>query len=92
MNSSKSTACLLSLIAFCLSPVFSTAEVNKAEQIAPDVYSHEGDIKSSGHCNNGWIGFEERGQSSTLTQVAALGFTRIDGHLGGGALNLNSSR
>ena len=61
MNSSKSTACLLSLIVFCLSPVFSTAEVNKAEQIAPDVYSHEGDIKSSGHCNNGWISFEERG-------------------------------
>src|SRR5580704_4007010 len=35
------------------------AEVNKAEQIAPDVYFHEGDIKGHGHCNNGWIVFED---------------------------------
>jgi cyclase len=35
------------------------AEVNKVEQIAPDVYFHEGDIKGSGHCNNGWIVFED---------------------------------
>ena len=37
----------------------STAEVNKAEQIAPEVYFHEGDIKGHGHCNNGWIVFED---------------------------------
>src|SRR5262245_19401888 len=35
------------------------AEVNKVEQIAPDVYFHEGDLKGSGHCNNGWIMFED---------------------------------
>ena len=35
------------------------AEVNKAEKIAPDVYFHEGDIKGKGHCNNGWIVFED---------------------------------
>src|SRR3954466_10716628 len=35
-----------------------SAEVNKAEKIAPDVYFHEGDIKGHGHCNNGWIVFE----------------------------------
>jgi cyclase len=35
------------------------AEVNKAEQIAPDVYFHEGDLKGHGHCNNGWIVFDD---------------------------------
>jgi cyclase len=40
-------------------PVLSIAEVNKAEQIAPNVYFHEGDIKGSGHCNNGWVVFED---------------------------------
>jgi len=59
MNSAKSTAWFLSLIAFCSSPTLSKAEVNKAEQVAPDVYFHEGDIKTSGHCNNGWIVFED---------------------------------
>src|SRR5688572_32299213 len=59
MNSSQPTACFLSLAAFCLLPVFSIAEVNKVEQVAPDVYFHEGDIKTSGHCNNGWIVFED---------------------------------
>jgi len=37
----------------------SIAEVNKAEQIAPGVFFHEGDIKGNGHCNNGWIIFED---------------------------------
>src|SRR5438093_884306 len=59
MNSSNSIACFLSLAAFCSSPLLSTAEVNKAEQIAPDVYFHEGDLKGHGHCNNGWIIFED---------------------------------
>src|ERR1043166_737808 len=35
------------------------AEVNKVEKIADDVYFHEGDIKGHGHCNNGWIVFED---------------------------------
>jgi len=34
-------------------------EINKAEKIAPDVYFHEGDLKGKGHCNNGWIIFED---------------------------------
>src|SRR5713101_5287922 len=59
MNYSKSTAWFLSLAALCSSPVLSTAEMNKAEQIAPDVYFHEGDLKGHGHCNNGWIVFED---------------------------------
>jgi len=44
---------------FCSSPVLSHAEVDKVEQIAPDVYFHEGDLKGHGHCNNGWIIFED---------------------------------
>ena len=35
------------------------AEVNKAEQVAPGVYFHEGDIGRKGHCNNGWIVFDD---------------------------------
>ena len=35
------------------------AEVNKVETVAPDVYFHEGDLGRKGHCNNGWIIFED---------------------------------
>jgi len=35
------------------------AEVNQVTNIAPDVYFHEGDITGHGHCNNGWIVFED---------------------------------
>src|SRR2546430_4424251 len=43
----------LFVAALLSSGLFSRAEVNKAEPIAPDVYFHEGDIKGHGHCNNG---------------------------------------
>lgn len=59
MNLSKPTTWFLSLVAICSSGLLSRGEVNKAEQVAPDVYFHEGDIKGSGHCNNGWIVFED---------------------------------
>jgi glyoxylase-like metal-dependent hydrolase (beta-lactamase superfamily II) len=39
--------------------VSSRAEVNQAEELAPGVYFHEGDLKGHGHCNNGWIVFED---------------------------------
>lgn len=45
------------LLAVTVLPV--VAEVNKAEKIATDVYFHEGDLKGKGHCNNGWIVFED---------------------------------
>ncbi len=35
------------------------AEVNQVDPIAPEVYFHEGDLKGHGHCNNGWINFED---------------------------------
>jgi cyclase len=40
-----------------LRPVAS--EVNKVEQVAPGVYFHEGDLHGHGHCNNGWIVFDD---------------------------------
>jgi glyoxylase-like metal-dependent hydrolase (beta-lactamase superfamily II) len=33
-------------------------EVGKVDQVAPDIYFHEGNI-AVGHCNNGWIIFED---------------------------------
>jgi glyoxylase-like metal-dependent hydrolase (beta-lactamase superfamily II) len=59
MNSPKTTRWFLFLATILLSSACSIAEVNKAEQIAPDVYFHEGDIKGQGHCNNGWIVFDD---------------------------------
>jgi len=35
------------------------SQVNQVQTIAPDVYFHEGDIKGHGHCNNGWVIFED---------------------------------
>ena len=44
---------------FSLLVASASAEVNKVENIAPDVYFHEGDITGKGHCNNGWVVFED---------------------------------
>lgn len=35
------------------------AEVNEVQKVADDIYFHEGELKPSGHCNNGWIIFED---------------------------------
>jgi len=35
------------------------AEVNKVEKVADHVYFHEGDIGRKGHCNNGWVVFDD---------------------------------
>jgi cyclase len=50
---------LLATLALLISAALTRAEVNKAEEIAPGVYFHEGDIKGHGHCNNGWVLFED---------------------------------
>src|SRR6476659_3555971 len=50
---------LLLVTAWSLSSLAVRAEVNQVTNIAPDVYFHEGDIKGHGHCNNGWIVFED---------------------------------
>ncbi|MDB6031598.1 MAG: fold metallo-hydrolase [Verrucomicrobiales bacterium] len=38
---------------------FAFAELNIVTNLAPDIYFHEGDLKGHGHCNNGWIVFED---------------------------------
>jgi cyclase len=35
------------------------AQVGEAKKIAPDVYFHQGDSEGKGHCNNGWVVFED---------------------------------
>jgi glyoxylase-like metal-dependent hydrolase (beta-lactamase superfamily II) len=40
-----------------LRPVAS--EVDKVEQVKPGVYFHEGDLHGHGHCNNGWVVFDD---------------------------------
>jgi len=59
MNHHRPTAAivLVSLSMFAALPA--AAEVNQAEAIAPGVYFHEGDIGRKGHCNNGWIVFDD---------------------------------
>jgi cyclase len=44
---------------FFAATLASRSEVNQAEQIAPGVFFHEGDLKGHGHCNNGWIVFDD---------------------------------
>jgi cyclase len=34
-------------------------QINTVKELAPGVYFHEGDIKGKGHCNNGWVIFED---------------------------------
>lgn len=36
-----------------------SAQVNTVQEVAPGVYFHEGDIKNHGHCNNGWVIFDD---------------------------------
>ena len=58
----KSSACSRLLVvaaAVCLSTLNCRAEVNEVKKVADDVYFHEGELKPSGHCNNGWIVFED---------------------------------
>jgi cyclase len=35
------------------------AQVNVVKEVAPNVYFHEGDISGKGHCNNGWVVFDD---------------------------------
>jgi glyoxylase-like metal-dependent hydrolase (beta-lactamase superfamily II) len=39
-------------------PSRQTSQVGRTQQLAPDVYFHEGDI-SKGHCNNAWVVFRD---------------------------------
>ena len=35
------------------------AQVNTVKELAPGVYFHEGDLRGKGHCNNGWVVFDD---------------------------------
>src|ERR1051326_9466999 len=58
------------------------AEVGQVERLAPDVYFYEGDLKGHGHCNNGWVVFEDyvlvidanfpSGARETLVQIRKI--------------------
>lgn len=58
MNFSKRCFALLAVVFSC-SLLNAQAEVNKVETVAPGVYFHEGDLGRRGHCNNGWVVFED---------------------------------
>jgi cyclase len=34
-------------------------QVNTVKKLAPGVYFHEGEIRGKGHCNNGWVIFDD---------------------------------
>src|SRR6266702_2285169 len=46
-------------MAFVVCATAARAQVGEVRKLAPDVYFHEGDIKGKGHCNNGWVVFED---------------------------------
>lgn len=35
------------------------SEVDQVKEVAPGVYFHEGDLHGHGHCNNGWVVFDD---------------------------------
>ena len=59
MNSPQTKVLLSAIVAAFLPAALCSAEVNKVEKVADDVYFHEGDIGRKGHCNNGWIVFDD---------------------------------
>jgi cyclase len=36
-----------------------SSQVNAVKELAPGVYFHEGDLRGKGHCNNGWVMFDD---------------------------------
>lgn len=46
--------CWLPVVGLCLGGT-ALGEVNKAQEVSPGVWFHEGDIGRKGHCNNGWV-------------------------------------
>jgi len=35
------------------------SQINTVRELAPGVYFHEGDLRGKGHCNNGWVIFDD---------------------------------
>ena len=38
---------------------YAASQVNVVKELAPGVFFHEGDIRGKGHCNNGWVIFDD---------------------------------
>jgi cyclase len=47
------------IAAFLAGATTAQAQVGEVKKLAPDVYFHQGDIDGKGHCNNGWVVFED---------------------------------
>jgi glyoxylase-like metal-dependent hydrolase (beta-lactamase superfamily II) len=47
------------LLVLTLSRRPAETEVSTVKEIAPGVYFHEGDLAAKGHCNSGWVIFED---------------------------------
>jgi cyclase len=56
------------LLLYALTPVLligaiarsdSATQINTVKELAPGVYFHEGDLRGKGHCNNGWVIFDD---------------------------------
>jgi cyclase len=56
LKASRLFSCSLPVL---LAALTCTAEVNQVTNMAPGVFFHEGDLKGQGHCNNGWVIFED---------------------------------
>ena len=50
------TACLL---VGTLHRQHAASQIDTVRELAPDVYFHQGDLSGKGHCNNGWVIFED---------------------------------
>jgi cyclase len=50
-------AAALAGVGLILRPVAS--QINEVKQVAPGVFFHEGDLHGHGHCNNGWVVFDD---------------------------------
>ena len=59
MNSTAFSRPFAVVAAYCFLAFTCEAQVNEVQKVAEDVYFHEGEIRPSGHCNNGWIIFED---------------------------------
>ena len=35
------------------------SQINTVKELVPGVYFHEGDLRGKGHCNNGWVVFDD---------------------------------
>jgi cyclase len=54
----KPISSVLGLVGVIL-PLQTQGEINQVQSVVPGVYFHEGDLLKRGHCNNGWVVFED---------------------------------